>query len=310
MNDEVQRRVLTEILTANLNEQRRARRWGILFKLLTFLWLFLLLLMVFGATGKRAIDESGGAHTALVSLEGTIAAGGDVDSEQVMESLRAAFEDKNTRAVVLHANSPGGSPVQSGIINDEILRLRSKYSNIPLYAVIGDICASGCYYVAAAADRIYANKASIVGSIGVLMDGFGFTGTMEKFGVERRLVTAGTNKGFLDPFSPMKPEQRQKAQAMLNEVHQQFIEVVKAGRGDRLADHPDLFSGLVWSGATAKKMGLVDEFGSVDSVARDVIKVEQIVDFTAKPTWADRVARQIGAAAADKIATKLDLRLQ
>lgn len=310
MNDEVQRQVLTEILTANLTEQRRTRRWGIFFKTLSMLWLFMALLMVFGLTGKRGSDESNGPHTALVSLEGTIAAGGDVDGGRTLESLRAAFEDKNTKAVILRANSPGGSPVQAGIINDEIRRLRQKYPNIPLYAVIGDICASGCYYAAAAADQIYADKASIVGSIGVLMDGFGFTGVMEKFGIERRLMTAGSNKGFLDPFSPMKPEQRQKAQTMLNEIHEQFINEVKTGRGARLKDHPDLFTGMVWSGATAKGMGLVDELGSVDSVARDVVKVEDIVDFTSKPSWTDRVARQIGAAAADKVAAKLDMQLK
>ncbi|SFM94599.1 protease-4 [Formivibrio citricus] len=308
MNDEAQRQVLAEVLTANLKEQRSARRWGIFFKSLTFLWLFSLLVML--GLSDKGTDAKGGPHTALVNLEGTIAAGGDVDGGRILESLRAAFEDKNTKAVILRANSPGGSPVQAGIINDEIRRLRHKYPDVPLYAVIGDICASGCYYVAAAADRIYADKASIVGSIGVLMDGFGFTGTMEKFGIERRLVTAGSNKGFLDPFSPLKPEQRQKAQVMLNEVHQQFIDVVKAGRGDRLVNSPELFSGLVWSGATAKKMGLVDDLGSVDGVAREVVKVEEIVDFTSKPSWTDRVARQIGAAAADRISAKLDIQLR
>jgi protease-4 len=308
MNDELQRQVLLDVLTANLKEQRRARRWGIFFKFLTFSWLFLLLgTLVLARLGG---EVSVGPHAALVSLEGQIAAGGAVDGGQVLDGLRSAFEDKNTRAVILRANSPGGSPVQSGIIYDEIVRLRKKYPAIPVYAVIGDVCASGCYYVVAAADRIYADKASIVGSIGVLMDGFGFTGTMDKFGVERRLLTAGSNKGFLDPFSPLKPEQRQKAQVMLNEIHQQFIDAVKAGRGDRLVQNPELFSGMVWSGVMAKKLGLVDDLGSVDSVARDVVKVEDIVEFTTKPSWSERVARQIGAAAADTLAARMDLRLK
>ena len=308
MNDELQRQVLLDALTANLKEQRRTRRWGIFFKFLTFSWLFLLLGVLVLARGGAEVSI--GPHTALVRLEGQIAAGGAVDGSQVLDGLRAAFEDKHTRAVILSANSPGGSPVQSGIIYDEIVRLRKKYPAIPVYAVIGDICASGCYYVVAAADRIYADKASIVGSIGVLMDGFGFTGTMDKFGVERRLLTAGSNKGFLDPFSPLKPEQRQKAQAILNEIHQQFIDAVRAGRGDRLAQNSELFSGMVWSGAMARKLGLVDDLGSVDSVARDVVKVEDIVEFTAKPSWSERVARQIGAAAADTLAARLDLRLK
>ena len=310
MNEDQERQALRDLLTASLREQRSARRWGIFFKLLTFAWLLGGLLLVSGMLRRSAEDEITGAHTALVSLEGTIAAGGETDGAQVLEGLRAAYEDNNTRAVILRANSPGGSPVQAGMINDEIQILKKKYPKIPLYVVIEDVCASGCYYVAAAADKIYADKASMVGSIGVLMDGFGFTSAMDKFGVERRLLTAGENKGFMDPFSPLRPEQRAKAQVMLNEVHQQFIAVVKAGRGNKLADNPELFSGLVWSGATAQKLGLVDELSSVDRVARDVVKVDNIVDFTPKPGWADRVARQIGVSAATRLGAEFGLQLK
>lgn len=310
MNEDLERQALRDLLTASLREQRSARRWGIFFKLLTFAWLLGGLLLVSGILRGGAEDEAAGPHTALVSLDGTIVAGGETDSAQLLEGLRAAYEDSNTRAVILRANSPGGSPVQAGMINDEIQVLKKKYPQIPLYVVIEDVCASGCYYVAAAADKIYADKASMVGSIGVLMDGFGFTHAMDKFGVERRLLTAGENKGFMDPFSPLRPEQRAKAQVMLNEVHQQFIAVVKSGRGNKLADNPDIFSGLIWSGAAAQKLGLVDELASVDRVARDVVKVDNVVDFTPKPGWADRVARQIGVSAATRLGAELGLQLK
>jgi protease-4 len=214
----------------------------------------------------------------------------------VISGLQAAFEDKNTKGVVLRINSPGGSPVQAGQINDEIRRLKTKYPNTPIYAVVEEMCASGGYYVAAAADRIYVDKASLVGSIGVLMDGFGFTGTMEKLGVERRLITAGENKGFLDPFSPMSEKQKEYAQQMLNEIHQQFIAVVKAGRGQRLKESPELFSGLVWNGTKSIELGLADALGSVDSVARDVIKAEDVVDFTREENISERLAKRFGAA--------------
>lgn len=310
MHDDLERRALHDLLTASLREQRAARRWGIFFKLLTFVWLLGGLLLVAGVLQGGTDEAAAGEHTALVNMEGTLAAGGETDSSQIVEGLRAAYEDGNTRAVILRANSPGGSPVQAGMINDEIRRLRKAHADIPLYVVIEDVCASGCYYVAVAADKIFADKASMVGSIGVLMDGFGFTGTMEKFGIERRLLTAGENKGFLDPFSPLQPEQRSKAQAMLNEVHRQFIDVVKSGRGKKLADNPDIFSGLVWSGATAQQLGLVDELGSVDRVAREIVKVENVVDFTPQPSWADRVARQVGVAAATRLGAELGLQLK
>jgi protease-4 len=238
----------------------------------------------------------------LVELEGVIDAKGDASAEKITSALQRAFKDKNTQGVILRVNSPGGSPVQSGIINDEVRRLRGAYPNTPLYVVVEDICASGGYFVAASADKIYVNKASLVGSIGVLMDGFGFTGGMEKLGVERRLLTAGENKGFMDPFSPVDPKQKEYALGMLNDIHQQFIAVVKQGRGKRLKENPDLFSGLVWTGQKAVELGLADGFGSVESVARDVIKAEPIVDYTEKSNPVERIAKRFGAAAAKSFA--------
>ena len=238
----------------------------------------------------------------MVELEGVIDAKGDASAEKINNALQSAFKDKNTQGVILRINSPGGSPVQSGIINDEVGRLRRTYPNTPLYVVVEDICASGGYFVAASADKIYVNKASLVGSIGVLMDGFGFTGGMEKLGVERRLLTAGENKGFMDPFSPVDPKQQEYALDMLNDIHQQFIAVVKKGRGKRLKDSPDLFSGLVWTGQKAVELGLADGYGSVESVARDVIKAESIVDYTEKSNPVERIAKRFGAAAAKSFA--------
>jgi len=252
--------------------------------------------LVGGWGGARKAEKAmSGKHTALVEMHGVISADSSASADNVIDGLQEAFKDKHTQGVILRINSPGGSPVQSGYINDEIKRLRAKYPNIPLYVVVEDICASGGYYVAAAADKIYVNKASIVGSIGVLMDGFGFTGTMDKLGVERRLLTAGANKGFLDPFSPMEAKQKEYAKSMLSEIHQQFIDVVKQGRGKRLKETPDTFSGLFWTGQKAIEMGLADEMGSVESVARDVIKADDIVDFTAHEGIADRLAKKFGA---------------
>jgi protease-4 len=243
----------------------------------------------------KAEKAMNGKHTALVELNGVIAADTAASADNVINGLQEAFKDKHTQGVILRINSPGGSPVQAGYINDEIRRLRLKYPTIRLYVVVEDMCASGGYYVAAAADKIYVNKASIVGSIGVLMDGFGFTGTMEKLGVERRLLTAGENKGFLDPFSPLAPKQKEFAKTMLADIHQQFIDVVKQGRGKRLKETPETFSGLFWTGQKSIEMGLTDEIGSVDSVARDVIKAEDLVDFTTREGIADRLAKKFGA---------------
>ncbi len=291
-----ERQTLEKLAFSALQEQRRSRNWGIIFKTLTLAYLFALLFLALNwiGPGSGAI----GPHTALIDINGEIGVGAEVDADSTVSSLRAAFEDKHTKGVILRINSPGGSPVQAGIINDEIHRLRHEYPKIPLYAVVEDICASGGYYIAVAADKIYVDKASIVGSIGVLMDGFGFTETMKKLGVERRLMTAGENKGFLDPFSPVNPTQKAHAQAMLNEIHQQFIKVVRDGRGSRLHETPDMFSGLFWSGEKSVELGLADAIGNSDSVARDVIKEENIVDFTTHEGFADRFAKRFGAAAA------------
>ena len=296
-----EREVLEKLAFAALKEQQRARRWGIFFKLLTFAYVTFLIVMVFQWRGDGEFIADG-KHTALVELEGVIDVKSDASAEKVTAALQGAFKDKNTQGVILRINSPGGSPVQSGIINDEVRRLRGIYPNTPLYVVVEDICASGGYFVAASADKIYVNKASLVGSIGVLMDGFGFTGGMEKLGVERRLLTAGENKGFMDPFSPVDPKQKEYALSMLNDIHQQFIAVVKQGRGKRLKDNPALFSGLVWTGQKAVELGLADGFGSVESVARDVIKAESVVDYTQKSNPVERIAKRFGAAAAKSFA--------
>jgi protease-4 len=292
-----ERQTLEKVALAAIAEQRRARKWGILFKSLLFIYLFALLFIGMGWFTKK--DISPGKHTALVDLDGVISADGPASAENVMAGLQDAFKDKRTQGVILRINSPGGSPVQAGYINDEMRRLRAKYPNIPLYAVVEDICASGGYYVAAAADRIYIDKASIIGSIGVLMDGFGFTGTMEKLGVERRLLAAGDNKGFLDPFSPLIESQKQHAEKMLQQIHQQFIGVVRAGRGTRLKETPDMFSGLLWVGEKSIEMGLADELGSIEYVAREVIKAEDIVDYTPRENIAERLAKKFGAGMAE-----------
>jgi protease-4 len=292
-----ERRVLEGLALATLKEQRTSRRWGIFFKLLTFAYLTFALI-VFVDWGNADLE---GRHTALIELQGVIDSTGEANADKINTALQNAFGDRNTQGVILRINSPGGSPVQSGIINDEMQRLRKLHPDIPLYVVVEDICASGGYYVAAGADKIYVNKASIVGSIGVLMDGFGFTGTMDKLGVERRLLTAGTNKGFLDPFSPLDPAQRAHAQTLLDGIHKQFIDVVKQGRGKRLKDDPELFSGLMWTGQKSIELGLADAYGTVDSVAREVIKAEDIVDYTQKDKLVERFAKRIGAGVGSKL---------
>ena len=297
-NNNWERGVLEKLAMSAIQEQRRARHWGIFFKVLTFGYLFIVMFLVMGWIGGKAEAPLGGKHTALVDMHGVIAPDSAASADNIITSLQDAFKDKRTQGVILRINSPGGSPVQAGYINDEIRRLRAKHPNIPLYAVVGDMCASGGYYVAAAADKIFVNKASLVGSIGVLMDGFGFTGTMEKLGVERRLMTAGENKGFMDPFSPRNPKHEEFTRNMLNEIHRQFIDVVKQGRGKRLKETPDTFSGLFWTGQKSIEMGLADEMGSMESVARDVIKAEDIVDFTTRESIADRLAKKFGAGVA------------
>ena len=291
-----ERKVLEKLALEALAEQKRGRRWGIFFKLLGFGYLALLLVVALDL-GKGDHVAEGAKFTALVDLQGVIKAKGDANAEHVTSALQAAFEDKHTAGVILRINSPGGSPVQSGIINDEMRRLRGKYPAIPLHVVVEDVCASGGYYVAAGADKIFVDKASIVGSIGVLMDGFGFTGTMEKLGVERRLLTAGESKGFLDPFSPQNEHHKDHAKQMLGEIHQQFIDVVRKGRGKRLKETPDMFSGLMWSGAKSIELGLADGYGTVESVARDIINASDVRDFTVKQNFAEKFAKQLGAQA-------------
>jgi len=287
-----ERQTLEKLAFAALDEQRARRRWGIFFKSLGFAYLLVVLVAVVDwGTGADHQER----HAALVSLDGVIQAKGEANAENLVASLNSAFEAKNAAGIILRINSPGGSPVQAGIVNDEIRRLRTKYPDKPLYAVVEDLCASGGYYVAVAADKIYVNKASVVGSIGVLMDGFGFTGVMDKAGVERRLLTAGANKGFLDPFSPQLPQHKEHAQLLLNDIHRQFIDVVKAGRGKRLKESPEMFSGLMWTGTQSIELGLADELGSVDSVARDVLKTEKVLDYSVKDNIAERFAKRLGA---------------
>jgi protease IV len=289
-----ERATLEKLAFAALREQRAARRWRTFVRLA---WLVFLIAVVWFAVSRAApVSAKSAPHTAVVEIKGEIASGNDASAEFVVESMKEAFEDDGAKGIVLLINSPGGSPVQAGIINDEIKRMRAKY-NKPIYAVVEESCASAAYYIAAATDKIYVDKASIVGSIGVLMDGFGFTGLMDKVGVERRLLTAGENKGFLDPFSPMTDAQKAFAQQMLEQIHTQFINVVKSGRGDRLKlDTPGLFSGLFWTGQQAIELGLADQLGNVDYVAREVIKAEDVIDYTRRDNVAERLAKKFGAA--------------
>jgi protease-4 len=287
-----ERQTLEKLALAVIDEQRQARRWRNGIRLA---WLvFLVALVWLGLDRRGAVADVTAPHTAMVKIEGEIASGTEGSAELIVSALRGAFEDKGAQAVVLLINSPGGSPVQAGIINDEIRRLKALHHK-PVYAVVEETCASAAYYIAVAADQIFVDKASVVGSIGVLMDGFGFTGLMDKLGIERRLMTAGENKGFMDPFSPQTDKQRVFAQAMLDQIHQQFIAVVKAGRGTRLKQSPETFSGLFWTGQQAVDMGLADQLGNVDFVAREVVKAEDLVDYTRKDNVAERLAKRFGA---------------
>ena len=307
VDDETWQRDLINRLTfASLIEQRRARRWGIAFKF-AFLIYLIIVTIIYIPFGLFPDTESG-KHTALVEVQGLIADQSDASADVVVSGLRAAFEDDNTVGVIVRINSPGGSPVQAGYINDEIVRLREKFPKIPLYAVITDICASGGYYVAAAADKIYADKSSVVGSIGVLMNGFGFVDTMEKLGVERRLMTAGEHKGLMDPFSPENPEEVTHVQRILDRIHQQFIDAVRRGRGDRLKEDGSLFSGLIWTGEQGIELGLVDALGSSSYVAREIIGAEDIVDFTPKRGYLEALAERFGTAFGRGIGARLDMR--
>jgi protease-4 len=298
-NPQWERDLIANLATAALKEQRRARRWGIFFKLLGFAYLTLIIVL---ALDWRGGDMAGGKkHTAMVDVNGIIAPGSDASAERVMASLQAAFKDKNTQGVILRCNSPGGSPVQAHTIYEEMKRLRKQYKDIPLYVVVEDVCASGGYYIAVGGDKIFVSKASVVGSIGVLMNGFGFTGLMDKIGVERRLMTAGENKGMLDPFSPLTDKDKAHARQLLDDIHKQFIDVVREGRGKRLKETPDTFSGLIWTGQKSVELGLADDFGSLESVARDVVKAEDIVDFSTKESVVEKFARRFGASAASAV---------
>ena len=288
-----ERATLEKLAFAALVEQKSARRWKTFVRLS---WLVFFIAMAWiGLSRTSPATDKTSAHTAVVEIKGEIASGADAGAEFVVAAMRSAFEDEGAQAVVLLINSPGGSPVQAGIINDEIRRLKVLHKK-PVYAVVEETCASAAYYIAVATDAIYVDKASIVGSIGVLMDGFGFTGLMDKLGVERRLMTAGENKGFLDPFSPQSETQRAFAQNMLNQIHTQFIDAVKTGRGKRLKESPETFSGLFWSGQQAIEMGLADHLGNLDYVAREVVKAEELIDYTRRENVAERLAKRFGAA--------------
>ncbi len=285
-----------------MRERRADRRWRIFFRLMWLAFLAIALMMLLLPVGRQ--NAPGMAHTALVDIRGEIASGGEASADALNESLRHAFEATGAKAVVLRINSPGGSPVQSGMVNDEIRRLKAKHAK-KVYAVVEEMCASGAYYIAVAADEIYVDKASLVGSIGVLIDSFGFTGAMEKLGVERRLLTAGENKGMLDPFSPQNEQHTAYAKAMIDQIHQQFIKSVKDGRGQRLEEHADTFSGLFWNGEEALRLGLADQLGSVDSVAREVVKAEEVIDYTRRENVAERLARRFGASLGESIARSM-----
>ena len=301
----MQQDVMQNLLMASLKEQRRHRRWGIFFKSLTFIYLMVLLIAFFPSDGQDSGALTRGKHTALVDINGVIADNTDANADDIISGLRDAFEDKKTAGIILRINSPGGSPVQAGYVYDEIKRLREKYPETKVYAVVTDVCASGGYYIAAAADEIYADKASMVGSIGVLMNGFGFTKAMEKLGVERRLYTAGESKGFLDPFSPQKAEDLEHVQGLLKNIHEQFIDVVKEGRGDRLKNDPRLFTGLIWTGEESVELGLVDGLGSSGYVAREIIQEDKIIDYTPKENYLERFAERIGVAMANVMSTTI-----
>ncbi len=296
--------ILSRLAFATLKEQRRTRRWSIFFKGLMAVYFFILLFVIYIPASSIDESKSDKEHTALIDIKGVISSESDANADTIITGLRAAFKEEKVKAVILRINSPGGSPVQAGYINDEIYRLKNKYPKKKVYAVIVDICASGGYYIASAADEIYADKASMVGSIGVLMNGFGFVGAMKKVGVERRLYTAGAHKGFLDPFTKAKPEDIKFIQGLLKNIHQQFIATVRKGRGDKLKESDQLYSGLIWTGEESIKLGLVDALGSSSYVAREIIKAEKIIDYTPKPNFFDRFANRLGMSFGASVSSK------
>ena len=305
-----ERDLINRLSFAALAEQRRTRRWGIFFKFLFFSYIFLITAVAFRESEIVDVKVGSEKHTAMVEVSGLISDSSDANADTIIEGLQEAFEDKDTKGVVLRINSPGGSPVQSALVYDEIIRLRALYPDIPLYAVILDVGASGSYFIASAADQIFVNESSIVGSIGVLMNGFGFTGAMEKLGIERRLLTAGEHKGGLDPFTPLNDEDVTHIRTLLATIHTNFIDAVKKGRGDRLKDHPDLFSGRFWSGQESIELGLADKLGDVNYVAREVIEAEEVVDFTPKSDLFSRFADRIGTSISKSIGLSRSQALQ
>lgn len=306
-----EREMIEKLAFAAITEQKTARRWSSFFKLLMFAYLIGIFAMMAYPHVKQNMSGTTKAHTAVVNVQGVIAEGEEANADSIIEGLRDALKDENTKGVILKINSPGGSPVQSAYVYDEIRRLKQKYPQIPIYAVVSDICASGGYYIAAASDKIFVNQASLIGSIGVIMNGFGFVDVIKKVGVERRLLTAGAHKAMLDPFSPAKEDENIYMQSLLNGVHQQFIDAVKVGRGKRLIETKDIFSGLVWTGAEGVKLGLADGFGTVDSIARDVIGTEEVIDFTPQEQLFDKLASKLGASfghAFSSVAQNISLR--
>lgn len=299
-----ERKLLEKVLLASLKEQRRQRRWSTFFKLLFFTYFFAVL-WLFWPHEAITTPGKGKAHVSLIDVRGPIDDSAASNADDIIDSLQQAFKDKETQAVILRINSPGGSPVQASIIYNQIRYLRARHEKIKIYTVCTDLCTSAAYYIASATDAIYANPSSLVGSIGVLMDGFGFADGMHKIGVQRRLITSGNHKGFLDPFSPLKTEDEKFAQALLDNVHQQFIDKVKEGRGARLQNTPDIFSGLVWTGAQALPLGLIDGYGDLYTVARDVIKNKIIVDYTVKPGLIEQLTDRLGASFSKEIGSEL-----
>ena len=302
-----EREVIEKLALAAVTEQTRARRWGVFFKSLMFAYLLALFGVALYPKISHDIGVDGKDHTAVVDVVGMIAEGKDANADSIIESLRNAVKDTHTKGIILHANSPGGSPVQSSYVYEEIRKIKKEHPNLPVYAVVSDICASGCYFIVSASDKIFVNPSSLVGSIGVLMDGFGFVDIMQKLGVERRLFTAGAHKAMLDPFSPPKEDETRYIQGLLNQVHQQFIGAVKAGRGDRLKETPELFSGLVWTGEEGVKLGIVDGVGNQDYVAKELIGAETRVDFSRQEQWLDKIAGKLGASFEQVIGSRVQV---
>lgn len=293
-----EREAIEKLAFAAVTEQRRARRWGIFFKSLMFVYLAVVLGIGMYPTVKQSLglgEDSGVGHTAIINITGVIAEGKEANADAIIKSLRNAVKNEDTKGIILHVNSPGGSPVQSSYVFNEIRKIKSENPEMPIYAVASDICASGCYFIASAADKIYVNPSSLIGSIGVIMDGFGFVDTMKMLGVERRLVTAGAHKALMDPFSPAKAEEQKYMKGVLAQVHQQFISAVKEGRGERLKENEEIFSGLVWTGEQGVEIGLADDYGNDDSVATDIIGAKKRVNFTIQERLLDRLAGKMGA---------------